>query len=247
MDQHTNPTPGPTPSPTPSPAPAPPLGKASDPASGTGSGTGGRGAPSNTLPILLSVSDEHAHEHEHELLFEPYEPRSVSTIVAQQQALRESQAAEAAAIILQGVERPEFTFSQGLTDCSGFRKEHAEYRASRGMLSRSNRKSFRHPRTEHLSLLRQLVTPGAQCIYSLITIALLGGLMGLAASINSPALVLAAGIASPILLPICIWRWIRWLDSRPYYYRLLTSLGEDAWNLLDYRLLWKRSAKRSAY
>ncbi len=243
MDHRTNPTPGPTPD--------PPLGAASGPASEPAepvepvSGANGHDTRSDTLPILFSVSDAHAHEHE--LLFEPYDPRSVSTIVAQQQALRESQAAEAAAIILQGVERPEFTFSQGLTDCSGFRKEHAKHRASRGMLSQSNGKSFRHPRAEHLSLPRRLVTPGAQCIYSLITIALLGGLMGLAASINSPALVLAAGIASPILLPICIWRWIRWLDSRPYYYRLLTSLGEDAWNLLDYRLLWKRSTKRSAY
>lgn len=45
-----------------------------------------------------------------------------------------------------------------------------------------------------------------------------------------------------MLLPICIWKWIRWLDSTPYYYRLLTSLGEDARNLLSYRLLWKRSS-----
>jgi len=177
-----------------------------------------------------------------ELLFEPYEPRSVSTIIAQQQALRESQAAEAAAIILEGVDQPEFTFPEGQEDRPDRQSDHPGHRP---LLNQTFDESFGHLRTEHLSLPRRLVTPGAQCIYSLITIALMGGLMGLAASINSPALVLAAGIISPILLPICIWKWIRWLDSRPYYYRLLTSLGEDARNLLNYRLLWKRPTQGS--
>ncbi len=179
-----------------------------------------------------------------ELLFEPYEPRSVSTIVAQQRALHESHAAEAAAIILEGVNQPEFTFPEEQTDRPD---RQSEYPGHKPLLNGPLDESFKPVRTEHLSLPRRLVTPGAQCIYSLITIALMGGLVGLAASINSPSLVLTAGIISPILLPICIWKWIRWLDSRPYYYRLLTSLGEDARNLLNYRLLWKQAIKNSSF
>ena len=90
----------------------------------------------------------------------------------------------------------------------------------------------------------RLATPGAQFIYALVIIMLLSGLIGLAASTKSPELILTAGVATPMLLPICIWKWIRWLDSDPYYYRLLTSLGEDARNLLQYRLFWKRSDPR---
>lgn len=169
--------------------------------------------------------------HAVESLFESYEPRSASTIVAQQQALQESHAAEAAAIILEGVELPEFTYP----DASA----HDE------LLAQTYSDTFGHIRTQRISLAGRLITPGAQCIYSLITITLLGGMMGLAASVNSPALVLTAGILSPILLPICIWKWIRWLDSTPYYYRLLTSLGEDARNLLNYRLFWKRASQNT--
>ncbi len=176
-----------------------------------------------------------------ELLFEPYEPRSVSTIVAQQQALRESQAAETAAIIFAGVDQLELTFPKGQQedrpDCQ------SEHPGHKPLFNRPLDETFEPIRTEHLSLRRRLVTPGAQCIYSLITITLIGGLMGLSASINSPALMLAAEIISPTLLPICIWKWIRWLDSRPYYYRLLTSLDEDARNLLNHRLLWKPATK----
>ncbi len=182
-----------------------------------------------------------------ESLFETYHPRSVPTIVAQQQALRESQAAEAAAVILEGIDRPEFTFPDGTEHTTGHTTGLQSGRRAKHTppLGQTFSESFGHIRTEHLSLTRRLITPGAQCIYSLITITLLGGFMGLAASINSPAMVLTAGIISPILLPICIWKWIRWLDSSPYYYRLLTSLGEDARNLLNHRLLWKRQTQKS--
>ena len=46
---------------------------------------------------------------------------------------------------------------------------------------------------------------------------------------------IAAGVVAP---PALIWfflRWKRWLAGAPYAYRLLTSLGEDADNLLEER------------
>ncbi len=95
---------------------------------------------------------------------------------------------------------------------------------------------------QRVSTLGRLASPGAQIIYVLLVVAALGGTLGLAYSTDSPHLLLFAGIATPMLLPLCVWRWFCWLDSSPYYYRLLTTLGEDARNLLEYRLLWKRSS-----
>lgn len=172
-----------------------------------------------------------------EPLFEEYRPRSISKIKADRQALRDSEAAESARVILEGVSDPEFDFSAN---------EQAQPIEPHqpGADSLYKAKHARHTHTEHpqFSLTRQLFSPGAQFVYALLIITGLAGLIGLAASIESPMLVLIAGIASPMLLPICVWKWIRWLDSTPYYYRLLTSLGEDARNLLAYRLLWKRSS-----
>jgi hypothetical protein len=43
-------------------------------------------------------------------------------------------------------------------------------------------------------------------------------------------------IPAAIFAPIAFWymrvRWRRWLGSAPYFYRLMTSLGEDAENIL---------------
>lgn len=168
-----------------------------------------------------------------ETLFENYEPRSVSTIISQQIAMRDSLAAEAAAIILHGVVSPNFIDSEEQIQIPDGHDNEELY----GM-------RFRQIRVQKLRPVDRLLGPGAQLIYALIIVTLLGGLLGLAATLQTPMLVLLSGIMSPILIPICIWKWIRWLDSSPYYYRLLTSLGEDARNLLQYRLLWKRSESR---
>jgi hypothetical protein len=159
-----------------------------------------------------------------ESLFETYDRRSVSEIIATQNALKESQASEAAAVILDDAEP--IVFDEQL--------EHAIIE------SNNPERSPRRIRVQTTSPLGQLFSPGAQFVYALIIITLLGGLIGLASTIHSPMLVLIAGIASPLLLPVCVWKWIRWLDSAPYYYRLLTSLGEDARNLLNIRLFWKQ-------
>ncbi len=169
-----------------------------------------------------------------ESLFENYKPRSITDIVTKKQQLQESDAAEAAAIILDGVEPPEFTFPD---DFDEILSPQEDYDQIQGLLHHQNHRI----RVQPVSTLSWLVTPGAQFIYALVIVTMLGGLIGLAATIESPMLVLVAGIASPILLPICAWKWVRWLDSAPYYYRLLTSLGEDARNLLGHRMLWRRS------
>ncbi len=187
-------------------------------------------------PSLSDPSIQESNDDSPESLFEHYEPRSASIILSQKnaqqrasvQAQLDSQAAEAAAIILDGVEPPEFDFDQ----------ETVHHQ----LLPTASQQEASAIRVQKTSLLGQLRSPGAQFVYALIIITMLAGLIGLAASTDSPVLVLIAGIASPMLLPICIWKWIRWLDSTPYYYRLLTSLGEDARNLLNYRLLWKRSS-----
>lgn len=166
-------------------------------------------------------------------LFEHYEPRRPSIIVSQQRALRDSEAAEAAAIILDGVEPPEFDFDEQAV--------HLPYADEHGSTNSLLGSKPVQIRVQRLSPMQRLVSPGAQFVYALLIIASLAGIIGLAATIESPTLVLIAGITSPLLLPICVWKWIRWLDSSPYYYRLLTSLGEDARNLLGYRLLWKKS------
>ena len=169
-------------------------------------------------------------------LFEHYEPRRpsiiVSQLVSQRRALRDSEAAEAAAIILDGVEPPEFDFDEQSAQIP-----YADLHGSTKTLLGSKPV---HIRVQRLSPMKRLVSPGAQFVYALLIISTLAGIIGLAATIESPTLVLIAGIASPLLLPICVWKWIRWLDSSPYYYRLLTSLGEDARNLMGYRLLWKK-------
>lgn len=184
-------------------------------------------------------------------LFEQYNPRSVEEIVSDTNALRDSEAAHAAAVILDGVEAPHFDQSnqefvprREFEPCESNNKhrwtkqknDSAQYQTVRVERYRSQ-KSGR---------LSWTITPGAQFVYALLILTTLSGLIGLAASMQTPALILIAGIASPILLPICIWKWVRWLDSTPYYYRLMTSLGEDARNLMTSRLFfWVRLGRSS--
>ncbi len=176
---------------------------------------------------LKGTQGDHARPDDRPL-FERYEPRSLRTIVAQQRALRESHAAAAAKVILEGIEPPEFDFEH--------EQVHAVVEIDTGA-----RPLYRSIRVQRVTLMGRLVSPGAQFIYALLIIMALSGILALAVSTSSPQLILVAGIATPMLLPVCIWKWIRWLDSDPYYYRLLTSLGEDARDLLQYRLFWKKS------
>ena len=61
------------------------------------------------------------------------------------------------------------------------------------------------------------------------------GLLALAATIRTQAWYIAAGVIAPPSLLWFFFKWKKWLAGAPYAYRLLTSLGEDADNLLDER------------
>lgn len=185
----------------------------------------------DTSPFLGDT--DHKGGKADDSLFERYDRRSLSTIIEQQRAYRESQAAQAARVILGDAILPEFDPDlNDIVDYEDFED------------SESSHPRYRRIRVQRVTGAGLLVSPGAQIVYVLLTIAALSGTLGLAYSTDSPQMLLLAGIATPMLLPICVWRWLSWLDSAPYYYRLLTTLGEDARNLLDYRLLWKKSNKR---
>ena len=97
------------------------------------------------------------------------------------------------------------------------------------------------PEAHHVNVSRKvsvrgaLSSEGGRFVIGLIVLALALGVIALAATIRTQAWYIAAGVVAP---PALIWfflRWKRWLAGAPYAYRLLTSLGEDADNLLDER------------
>jgi hypothetical protein len=92
------------------------------------------------------------------------------------------------------------------------------------------------------------VGPGARFVYALMLMTGTLGVMGLALSWQDPRALAVAGIfaaAAGILLWVF---WRSWLGGFPYVYRLLTSLGEDAENLIHWRLFRRNSVRiRSLY
>ena len=81
--------------------------------------------------------------------------------------------------------------------------------------------------------LRVLELDGFYVVLSLIGLMLALGFLALAltlagSSVSTPTLALSA-----VCLVWAVIRWRRWLARAPYFYRLMTSLGEDAENLLD--------------
>lgn len=89
--------------------------------------------------------------------------------------------------------------------------------------------------SERTSVKRALSSEGGRFVIGLVVLALTLGLIALAATIRTQEWLIAAGVIAP---PALIWfflRWKHWLAGAPYAYRLLTSLGEDADNLLDER------------
>lgn len=79
---------------------------------------------------------------------------------------------------------------------------------------------------------RQIRSEGAQFVYGLVVLAASLGAVALAATIQTWPFIAVAGVVFPIG---CVWfgkSWRRWVGAAPYMYRLLTSLGEDAENIL---------------
>ena len=80
---------------------------------------------------------------------------------------------------------------------------------------------------------RQMRSAGAQFVYGVLILAVSLGALALAATIRTMPFFIAAGVICPIGFWLYYSRWKRWVGSAPYFYRLLTSLGEDADNVLD--------------
>ena len=89
--------------------------------------------------------------------------------------------------------------------------------------------------SQKTSVKRAIKSEGGQFVIGLLVLAFALGMIALAATIRTQPWLIAAGVTAP---PALIWfflRWRRWLAGAPYAYRLLTSLGEDADNLLEER------------
>lgn len=79
---------------------------------------------------------------------------------------------------------------------------------------------------------RQMLSAGGQFVTGIVMMFIGIGLVIMA--ITNPELyyIIPAAVFTPIALWYMRVRWRRWLGSAPYFYRLMTSLGEDAENIL---------------
>ncbi len=87
--------------------------------------------------------------------------------------------------------------------------------------------------SDQRSLVRkQMLSSGGQFVMGVVMMFIGLGLVIMA--ITNPVLqyIIPAAIFAPIAFCYMRVRWRRWLGSAPYFYRLLTSLGEDAKNIL---------------
>lgn len=83
------------------------------------------------------------------------------------------------------------------------------------------------------SIKKVVASDGGQFVLSVLA-ALVGVGVGIyAAFLQTTEWVVAACIITPASLIYAAIRWRLWLGQAPYLYRLLTSLGEDADDLLD--------------
>lgn len=79
---------------------------------------------------------------------------------------------------------------------------------------------------------KQMLSTGGQFVVGLIMMFVALGMTIMA--ITNPELkyIIPAAIITPISIFYMRARWQRWLGSAPYFYRLMSSLGEDAENIL---------------
>jgi hypothetical protein len=87
--------------------------------------------------------------------------------------------------------------------------------------------------SDHRNLIRkQALGSGGQLIFGIL-VAMIGvGFVIMAITNPEKKFIIPASIIAPISLWFVITRWNRWLGQFPYFYKLLTSLGEDAENVL---------------
>jgi len=79
---------------------------------------------------------------------------------------------------------------------------------------------------------KQMLSSGGQFIAGLIMMFVALGITIMAITNPVKMYIIPAAIITPISLWYMKVRWHRWLGSAPYFYRLMSSLGEDAENIL---------------
>lgn len=119
----------------------------------------------------------------------------------------------------------------------GFDPEANVHRAKRGKLKPIStipapgfKQGFRsHFRTATSS-------PGAHFVYALVALTVALGVLGLALTWRDGRVLAACAVITPLSLTWFVIRFRAWLNSATYWYRLLTSLGENADNLSHFRV-----------
>lgn len=79
---------------------------------------------------------------------------------------------------------------------------------------------------------QQMLSTGGQFVAGLAMMFIAIGITIMAITNPVKIYIIPAAIITPISLWYMRVRWSRWLGSAPYFYRLMSSLGEDAENIL---------------
>jgi len=79
---------------------------------------------------------------------------------------------------------------------------------------------------------KQMLSTGGQFVVGLLMLFIALGITIMAITNPVKMYIIPAVIIAPISLWYMKIRWRRWLGSAPYFYRLMSSLGEDAENIL---------------
>lgn len=79
---------------------------------------------------------------------------------------------------------------------------------------------------------KQMLSAGGQFVMGILMMFIALGLVIMAITNPIKIYIIPAAVFTPIAFWYMRARWQRWLGSAPYFYRLMTSLGEDAENIL---------------
>lgn len=121
-------------------------------------------------------------------------------------------------------------------------QEQSPDRSAEGMLHQASRRALRR------QIRVAARSPGAHFVYALIALTVAIGVLGLALTWRDGRVLAACAVITPLSLAWFFIRFRAWLNSAPYWYRLLTSLGENAENLSHFSVRrWVTRAIRALY
>lgn len=144
-----------------------------------------------------------------------------------------------------GVSDQDFDLQEGEQLLEGFDPEARVHRAGDGDKT-VDLAIQDEPFTFHVG--ETITSAGAHFVYALIALTLTLGVLGLALTWQDGRVIAACAVIAPLSITWFCLRTRAWLNRTPYWYRLLTSLGENAENLSQFRLMrWARGALRALY